>query len=269
MHPLLHFDHFFFMNRFLSSGLAFFILFVIQLSCDDNNAEPPVHEKFALREIRIDDLPAGHLSGISVTPEIVLTFADRVAHESVAAGILMNEGNTRLDFSFANNDSMVIVKPAVALQYLKVYNLKIGSSLTAQSKATFSKDYAVSVVTEFDPSDKFSAISDEALLDSVQHRTFRYFHDFAHPASGMARERNSSGNTITSGGSGFGLMALIVGIERNFITREEGIEHFGKILDFLETADRFHGAWAHWMDGNTGKVQPFSVNDNGGDLVET
>jgi hypothetical protein len=123
------------------------------------------------------------------------------------------------------------------------------------------------------PSEVGSAItrnfSDEELLEMVQEYTFRYFYDFAHPASGMARERNTSGDVITSGGSGFGIMALITGIERGFITREEGLAHMIKILNFLETADRFHGVWPHWMNGNTGEVVSFSQYDNGGDLVET
>ncbi|MFN5072034.1 MAG: glucoamylase family protein, partial [Cyclobacteriaceae bacterium] len=80
---------------------------------------------------------------------------------------------------------------------------------------------------------------------------------------------NTSGDLVTAGGSGFGIMALIVGIERGFITRDQGLQRLDRILDFLETADRFHGAWPHWMNGNTGKVIPFSPNDNGADLVET
>ncbi|MEC3879248.1 glucoamylase family protein [Parapedobacter sp. 10938] len=116
---------------------------------------------------------------------------------------------------------------------------------------------------------KFPVISDEELLTLVQRQTFKYFWDFAHPASGMARERNTSGNLVTSGGSGFGVMALIVGMERGFITREGGLGRLATILSFLETADRFHGAWSHWINGNTGQAMPFSANDNGGDLVET
>ncbi len=120
-------------------------------------------------------------------------------------------------------------------------------------------------------------LSDEALLDSVQYATFQYFWDGAEPNSGMARERyhvdgvypQDDKNVVTSGGSGFGLMAIIVGIERGFITREEGVERFEKIVGFLEEADRFHGVWPHWMFGETGEVKPFSQKDNGGDLVET
>jgi hypothetical protein len=112
-------------------------------------------------------------------------------------------------------------------------------------------------------------LTDEKLMDLVQHQTLKYFHEFAHPASGMALERNSSGDIVTSGGSGFGLMALIAGMDRGFITRQEGVAQAAKMITFLETCDRFHGAWPHWLNGATGEVVPFSPKDNGADLVET
>lgn len=120
-------------------------------------------------------------------------------------------------------------------------------------------------------------ISDEALLDSVQRRTFDYFWNGAEPVSGMARERfNRDGNypqndkhVVTSGGSGFGIMAIIAGIDRKYVTRQEGLARMEKIVSFLERADKFHGAFPHWWDGETGKAKPFSKKDNGGDLVET
>lgn len=112
-------------------------------------------------------------------------------------------------------------------------------------------------------------LTDEKLLNLIQHQTFKYFYDFAHPVSGMARERNSNLDTVTSGGTGFGLMALVVGMERGFITRQEGTELLDKILNFLETCDRYHGVWPHWLNGSTGEVIPFSQKDNGADLVES
>ncbi|KAA3628657.1 MAG: hypothetical protein DWQ02_19080 [Bacteroidetes bacterium] len=111
-------------------------------------------------------------------------------------------------------------------------------------------------------------MTDEELLTMVQEYTFRYFWDFAHPVSGMARERSTT-SIVTSGGSGFGVMAIVVGVERGFITYEEGLERMLKIVEFLETADRFHGAWPHWMNGGNGNTIPFSEFDNGGDIVET
>ncbi len=120
-------------------------------------------------------------------------------------------------------------------------------------------------------------LTDEQLLDSVQYYYFQYFWDGAEPTSGMARERfheddiypQDDKHIVTTGGSGFGLMAILVGIERGFISREEGLERLIHIVDFLEKADRFHGVWPHWLNGETGKVQPFSQYDDGGDLVET
>ncbi len=119
------------------------------------------------------------------------------------------------------------------------------------------------------------AIGDEELLDLIQRETFKYFWDFAETNSGGAKERyhpNDPGrdsHVVTSGGTGFGLMAILVGVERGYITQEQAIQHLTTLLDFLESADRFHGAWSHWINGNNGSVIPFSPKDNGGDLVET
>lgn len=120
-------------------------------------------------------------------------------------------------------------------------------------------------------------LDEDSLLNLVQYQTFQYFWDGAEPVSGMARERihmdniypDNDQNVVTSGGSGFGIMAILVGIERGFITREQGLERYEKMLNFLETADRFHGVYPHWWYGDTGKVKPFSKKDDGGDLVET
>jgi hypothetical protein len=122
-----------------------------------------------------------------------------------------------------------------------------------------------------------SESKEDSLLNLVQYQTFQYFWEGAEPNSGMARERyhmddiypSHDKDIITSGGSGFGLMAIIVGIERGFITREQGVERFERITDFLENADTFHGVFPHWWDGKTGKAKAFSQKDDGGDLVES
>ena len=124
---------------------------------------------------------------------------------------------------------------------------------------------------------KTEKLSDEALLTLVQEKTFQYFWSGAEPNSGMARERihmdghypQDDKNVVASGGSGFGVMAIVVGIERGFITRAAGVDRLLKIMNFLKKADRFHGAWPHWMHGESGKTKPFSKKDDGGDIVET
>lgn len=125
--------------------------------------------------------------------------------------------------------------------------------------------------------EKTQALTNNQLLDTIQYYTFQYFWDGAEPNSGLARERFHVDNVypendkhiITTGGSGFGVMAILAGIERKFITRDQGLERFERIVAFLEKADRFHGVWPHWLNGETGKVKPFSEFDDGGDLVES
>lgn len=171
-------------------------------------------------------------------------------------------------YELSQDRKKVVVTATSPLDYYRRYTVHITSNLKAANGFTFagfSKDF----ITGLNPHPKFPIISDEELLDKVQEATFRYFWDFAHPVSGLARERNTSGETVTIGGSGFGLMAILVGIRRGYITREQGVERLGKIVNFLGNADRFHGVWPHWMNGSTGRTQPFSTRDNGADLVET
>ena len=114
-------------------------------------------------------------------------------------------------------------------------------------------------------------MSDEALLDTVERCTIKYFTDFADPATGLARERDNdrNGAIVTIGGSGFGMMAVIAGAERGYYPQQEGIDRIEKMVGSLEKFERFHGAWAHWYDADTGETFSFSQYDDGGDLVET
>jgi exo beta-1,2-glucooligosaccharide sophorohydrolase (non-reducing end) len=125
------------------------------------------------------------------------------------------------------------------------------------------------------PSEVVSAtthsMTDDELLTMLQEDCFRYYWEGAHPDSGMIRE-NLPGNDriVATGASGFGIMALVVGVDRGFIAREQGVERLNKITSFLEKAPCYHGAWSHFMDGTTGQSLPvFDVIDSGGDLVET
>lgn len=125
------------------------------------------------------------------------------------------------------------------------------------------KDFQISV--------SVPAADDSVLLDMVQEYTLRYFTDFAHPETGLARERSNdrNGDIVTTGGTGFGLMAMIAGAERGFVSKERALEIINRTVSFLEKCERFHGAWAHWYNGDTGRAFSFSKYDNGGDLVET
>ena len=115
-------------------------------------------------------------------------------------------------------------------------------------------------------------LSDDELLTMLQEECFRYYWERgSHPQSGMALESvPGDPRIVATGASGFGIMALVVGMDRGFITRAQGIERLTRIVGFLEKAQRFHGAWPHFMDGSTGRTLPvFGMFDDGGDLVET
>lgn len=115
-------------------------------------------------------------------------------------------------------------------------------------------------------------LTDDELLTMVQEECFRYYWEQgSHPQAGMALESvPGDPRVVATGASGFGIMAILVGMDRGFITRAQGMERLTRIVTFLEKADRFHGAWAHFMDGGTGKAMPiFGRFDDGGDLVET
>src|SRR5258708_5521300 len=115
------------------------------------------------------------------------------------------------------------------------------------------------------------SMSDEELLTMLQEACFRYYWEGAHPVAGMTLENIPGDDRIVAtGASGFGIMALIVGVDRGFISRDQGLERLAKIVSFLESAPRYHGVWPHFMDGETGQTLPvFDMFDNGGDLVET
>jgi hypothetical protein len=118
-------------------------------------------------------------------------------------------------------------------------------------------------------------LSDDALLDLVQRQTLKYFCEFAHPASGMARERSDPVpgydylDTVTSGGTGFGVMAMLAGAQRGFLARKDVLEQVSLIVGYLGDAETWHGVFPHFLHGTTGETIPFSGLDDGGDLVET
>jgi hypothetical protein len=115
------------------------------------------------------------------------------------------------------------------------------------------------------------AFSDDELLTMVQEASFRYYWDTAHPRAGLAPEvLPGDRNLLALGGSGFGLMAMIVAAERGFVARRDIAAHVLKTVRFLAGAERFRGAWPHFIDGDTGRAIPFfGKYDDGGDLVET
>lgn len=191
-----------------------------------------------------EELPANSISNFSLQPN-----ANYVANLSA-------------------NKKKITLTISDDLNYYSRYSIIISSALISTKDFDF-KGFSKTFYTGLNPSKKFPQLSDDELLTLVQQKTFSYFWDYAHPVSGLARERKGSGETVTIGGSGFGVMALLVGVQRNFITRSQAVTQLAKITNFLKNADRFHGVWPHWLNGSTGKTISFSTNDDGADLVES
>ena len=115
---------------------------------------------------------------------------------------------------------------------------------------------------------------DEQLLELGQRQLVQYFRGLGGRDSGLARERSNSSldtgpEVVTTGGTGFGMMALIVAAGRGWVTRAQAAARMSKIVNFLWKTDMYHGAFLHWLNGETGRTIRFGPKDDGADIVET
>ena len=256
-------------------SFLFIIVIIIGCSCSKKkDNEPDTPKNPIANNVTINALNFNTvLNNIGVRPVIRIGFSQPLMQSSVTSAVSFKDpGNNSVSFTttLQNADSVLVIQPSAPLAYLSKYSLSISNALKSASNGSLPGKIDRSFTTTIDSSRKFPLISNDALLDSVQRRTFRYFWDLAHPVSGMIRERNSDANIYTSGGTGFGIMSIVTAIHHNFITKVEGLTRLQTMVSFLKnTAETFHGAYPHWLNGQTGKVIPFSANDDGADLVET
>ncbi len=162
------------------------------------------------------------------------------------------------------------------------------------SGAAQEKTKATSVDSFIPVTGILSEIPDSVLLEIIQKQTFRFFWHYAHPVSGLARERSTTvlaehywdyineawgepnfsktefgPDACAIGGTGFGIMSTIIAVERGWIGRDTAVRRLVQIADFLINADCYHGIYPHFMDGRTGKTIKFDRLDDGADIVET
>ena len=265
-------------SLFILIALPFF-----SADCKKQNAapapQPPVVTPLSLQvsNIKLDNTVAATATvNYNIRPAVAvrLSFNNALDRAVVSSAVSLNEnGSTAVpvNFAYENNDSTLVVTSSSPLKNLARYAVTATTALQSVKNGKLNTGINISFITQIDSADKFPVISDSELLDLVQKQTFKYFWDYGHPVSGLARERsNNSPETVTSGGSGFGIMAIPVAINRNFITRAQGLSRMQTIVSFLKnTAKTFHGAFPHWLNGSTGAVIPFSPKDDGADLVET
>ncbi|MDO5113421.1 MAG: glucoamylase family protein [Planctomycetia bacterium] len=84
----------------------------------------------------------------------------------------------------------------------------------------------------------------------------------------MAWNQDTSTQVLTVGASGFGIMAIVAGVERGWIPREDAAKHIVKMTRFLRSVPRFEGAWAHWYSPE-GDCVRFGNQTAAGEIVET
>ncbi|MEL7531668.1 MAG: glucoamylase family protein [Bacteroidota bacterium] len=230
---------------------------------------PLLLEEISINNVNMDT--AGRLLEVPLNFEIKARFSQAIDPSELGSKISVRKGNSTLNLEVQALDSenkYFSIKNTSAAEHIERYSFRISTELLSTQNNPF-EGFDKDFYTAIDLSPKFPQLSDDELLTKVQEQTFKYFWDFGHPVSGLSRERNTSGDLVTSGGSGFGVMAILVGIERGFISRTDGVARLQTMVSFLGQADRFHGAWSHWLSGTSGDVIAFSPNDNGGDLVET
>jgi hypothetical protein len=256
---------------------AIVVIIFLHLNCGKNSSNgnsPPATPNFYSTDTKLNgQTTAAANYNVNLTPVIKFTFSAALDKNSVTTAVFFKDkiGSTvAYSSSYENSDKTLIIQPSSPLNYLDEYSIFISNQLRSTQGGNLVSAITLTFATKIDSSRKFPLISDSALLTLIQQQTFKYFWDFGHPVSGMARERNTSGETVTTGGTGFGIMAIPVAVNRNFITRSDGLGRVQKIASFLRnTAPNFHGAFSHWMNGSTGAVVPFAENDDGADLVET
>jgi hypothetical protein len=263
------------MKKYIShTSLKTFILFFLFLGILGCKKNDPIAEKQdASVSFTVDGIYNGTLTykDVKVNTVIRVSFTSPVTEAAFPLITLKTPENesVALNYLLEDDKKSIRISTKASLASYNKYILSIPSSIATISGGKLINPLLINLQAGLNDVDKFPIITDNELLTLIQKQTFKYFWDFGHPVSGLARERNTSENTVTTGGSGFGIMSIVVGVNRNFISKAEGLARLQKIVGFLKTADTFHGVFPHWLNGNTGKVQPFSAKDNGADLVET
>lgn len=249
----------------------YLFLCLLLISCGKDDA-PDALTKFELESISIGDVSdQSEFTGVLPGAQVRLVFNDAVDEASFKSNVALTLNQETVPYNYSvSSASSISLAPAGGFKSFSSYKLVINPGVKSTSGVLLSSGKVCIIRTGMDESDKFERISDEELLTLVQKQTFKYFWDFGHEHSGMARERTTSGDVVTTGGTGFGVMSMLVAAERGFISRTEALQRVQKIVTFLDVeCTKYHGAYAHWINGATGETRPFSTKDNGADLVET
>ncbi|MBE0538587.1 MAG: Tat pathway signal protein [Ignavibacterium sp.] len=98
------------------------------------------------------------------------------------------------------------------------------------------------------------------LLDSIQHRTFLFFIEESNPQNGLVKDRSADWAPASIAAIGFALPSYAVGVERNWISRNEAAEITLNTLVFflnsVQSADTnstgYQGFYYHFLRMKSG-----------------
>lgn len=100
---------------------------------------------------------------------------------------------------------------------------------------------------------------DERLLDEIQRAAFDFFWEQSDPTTGLVRDRvnvraaSDSRTAASIAATGFGLTAICIGAEREYVPLEEARGRATAALQFLDAGMPTHrGFFYHWADVHTG-----------------
>lgn len=250
------------------------VFFSGMMACKTQTTVAP--EQFYFKTVTVNDQQSGgfNVNNANLTPKIEINFSAPLNTATAQTAISLTERQSSVKVpvtvTFFKADSALRLVPQQPLKSITQYTLTVEPALESKRKTALNSSITLGLTTAIDTTDKFPRISDDELMTLIQKQTFRYFWEFGHPVSGLARERNTSGDVCTSGGTGFGIMAMVVAAERGFITRQQAVDRLTRMTDFLKNKTKsYHGVFPHWINGATGETVPFSANDNGADIVET
>src|SRR5690349_2461564 len=175
---------------------ALFLSMIISLiSCSkkDDAATPVVAAaSFTYNSLSVDGkiFSGSNVIYASIKAPVKISFSEPVQRSSVASNVLFNEASgssVSYKVTYDNHDSAVVLTPAASLKSLSSYSVIVSSGFQSATAKTLGTAVNINFKTGIDSTDKFPQISDSALLTLVQQQTFKYFWDFGHPVSGLAR----------------------------------------------------------------------------------
>src|SRR5215204_3300604 len=222
------------------------IALVLLVGCGKKTADGgnPPPASFILNSWSLNGISAQPVYNVPPVPVIRFSFSSPINRSTVSNSISLSQNTAPVLYTvnYFNGDSTLLVSPSAPLLPLTTYKISLSNNLQSSQGGKLVAGIDINFNTAIDSSDKFPQISDSALVELVQKQTFRYFWDFAHPVSGLARERSNiaydyGNEVVTTGGTGFGVMATIVAAERGWITRDTAAKHLLKMVNFLLKAN--------------------------------